>query len=131
MGRRDRQLEPVRVTQSEYARAPGHVSGLRVQSATELLDPVRDLVDALVRRNPYGKPLALDPVPSLGAVIQINRNADFPCFQCDTPQLSVPFNFPLDAESNNFVIPRQALLEIFHGRPRHGTGRDECGAGTP
>ena len=54
-GRRDRELEPVGVLQPKYAPAGGHVGGLRLKSATAFLDPIRKLVDVLIRRDQQGR----------------------------------------------------------------------------
>ena len=47
-GRRDRKLKSIGVLQPEHASPPGHVGGLRLESATELLDPMRNRIDAVL-----------------------------------------------------------------------------------
>src|SRR5216684_463354 len=69
--RRDRQLESIRVAQTEHARAPRRVIWLRFQRATELLDPSRNLIDVLIRRNVQREPLAFDSVPTPRSVVLI------------------------------------------------------------
>src|SRR5439155_25763306 len=103
--RRNCELEAVRVLQTQYARAPRHVSGLHLECTAELLDPFRNLVDVLVCRDLQREPFALDPVPPLGSVILTDQDAHVPGSQRNGPQLSLALVLPVDGEAYDMLIP--------------------------
>src|SRR6266705_29219 len=113
--RRDRQLEPVRVPQPEDARAPRRVGGLRVEGATALFDPSRDVVDALLRRDLQRATLAFDAIPALLAVVLIDQDPHVASAERYRPEFPVALVPPLDRETHHLVVPGQALREVLHG----------------
>jgi hypothetical protein len=109
------QVEPIRVSETEVACAPRRIDGLGIESAAAGLDAIRNGIDVLGCPEVDGEAEALDTVPSLGAVILVQVDADVAGFERDEDKPALPLERTVDTEAHNVLVPGGTLLNVFHG----------------
>src|SRR5262245_53351403 len=101
--------------ETEIARTPRGVNGLGVEFATAGFDAIGDGVDVLGGPDVDREAQALDALPSLGAVVLIEAQTHVAGFERDEHGPAVPFDGPFHAKAHDVLVPRKALVNVFHG----------------
>src|SRR5512143_508410 len=114
----DRDLESVRVSHRDVTRAPGLVGRSLVQLAAFGLDPLREVIDALVRLAVNPETFALLAVASLLPVVLPDHEGNVPGFERHADDLSLVLPGLFDAEPENVAVEREALLQVVDREAR-------------
>src|SRR4029077_13345463 len=85
-------------------------------SASVVLDPPSDLVDVLRRAKVKGKTISFGSGPALRTVVEVQDDADTPRRHRNAAKGSLPLNAAVEGEAHDVDVPRDALLEVFHGQ---------------
>src|SRR6478672_6423129 len=112
------ELEPIRVLQPEDAHAPRHVGGLGLERAAGAGDALREVVDALRRRELERESLALLSIEALRAIVLVDQDPHAAGLERHGDELPRALVLLIDGEADDVAVPGEALLEILHGERR-------------